>query len=202
MTDVRFDERGLVPAVVQDIRTGQVLMLAYQNQEALEKTFVTGWVHFFSRSRNELWEKGATSGNRLRFHELSLDCDGDAVLIKAEPLGPTCHTGEVSCFYRPWAETAGSNLGETLGRLYRVLEERRRDLPEGSYTAKLFKGGPDAILKKIGEEAGEVIIAGKNGVAGEILWETADLFYHTLVLLAFYGLTPEQLAGELAGRRR
>lgn len=188
--------------MVQDFRTGQVLMLAYQNREALEKTFATGWVHFFSRSRNELWEKGATSGNRLRFQALSLDCDGDAILIKAEPLGPTCHTGEVSCFHRPGTETADGNLGETLGQLFRVLELRRRELPEGSYTAKLFSGGPDAILKKIGEEAGEVIIAGKNGAAAEILWETADLFYHTLVLLAFYGLTTEQLAGELAGRRR
>lgn len=199
---MRFDEKGLVPAVVQDALTGKVLMLGYQNREALQKTVETGWVHFYSRSRGELWEKGATSGNRLRLREITLDCDGDAVLLKAEPLGPTCHTGEVSCFHRPLSKEEGPGLGEVLGDLFRVLAERRETMPEGSYTARLLQGGPDAILKKIGEEAGEVIIAGKNGVAGEILWETADLLYHTLVLLTYYGLGQGELARELAGRRR
>lgn len=199
--DVQFDERGLVPVVVQDAHTGEVLTLAYANREALAQTLLTGYSTFWSRSREELWVKGATSGNRQKVLEVVLDCDHDAVLYRVEPQGPACHTGARSCFHNPvpgaLAEGPGERvppLGEVLETVYRTIQQRLRDLPEGSYVAKMHQAGLDRVLKKVGEEAGEVIIAAKNADAGELSWEASDLLFHLLFTLAELGLSPDDLA--------
>ncbi|RIH90418.1 Phosphoribosyl-AMP cyclohydrolase [Calidithermus terrae] len=199
--DVQFDERGLVPVVVQDAHTGEVLTLAYANREALAQTLLTGYSTFWSRSREELWVKGATSGNRQKVLEVVLDCDHDAVLYRVEPQGPACHTGARSCFHNPvpgaQAEGPGERvppLGEVLETVYRTIQQRLRDLPEGSYVAKMHQAGLDRVLKKVGEEAGEVIIAAKNADAGELSWEASDLLFHLLFTLAELGLSPDDLA--------
>ncbi|MER3445201.1 MAG: bifunctional phosphoribosyl-AMP cyclohydrolase/phosphoribosyl-ATP diphosphatase [Armatimonadota bacterium] len=201
LDDVQFDERGLVPVVVQDAHTGEVLTLAYANREALTQTLLTGYSTFWSRSRDELWVKGATSGNRQKVLEVVLDCDQDAVLYRVEPQGPACHTGAQSCFHNPvpgaQAEEPDERvppLGEVLETVYRTIRQRLRDLPEGSYVAKIHQAGLDRILKKIGEEAGEVIIAAKNADAGELSWEASDLLFHLLFTLAELGLSPDDLA--------
>jgi phosphoribosyl-ATP pyrophosphohydrolase/phosphoribosyl-AMP cyclohydrolase len=218
--DVRFDERGLVPAVVQDARTREVLTLAYMNEESLRRTLAEGETWFWSRSRSELWHKGATSGNTQRVVEARLDCDADALVLLVEPRGPACHTGAVSCFGRDEnaprklggserdsageaaeVEKGAAGIGAVLEELYAVVSERRREMPEGSYTTYLFEKGLNKILKKIGEEAAETIIAAKDEDAGALTAETADLVYHLLVLLVERGLTLEALAGELARRR-
>ncbi|HEU5014689.1 MAG TPA: bifunctional phosphoribosyl-AMP cyclohydrolase/phosphoribosyl-ATP diphosphatase HisIE [Roseiflexaceae bacterium] len=200
---MQFDDNGLIPAIVQHARSGEVLMLGYMNEEALQHTRATGFVTFWSRSRQELWQKGATSGNVLRLVDMRQDCDGDALLVLAEPEGPTCHTGERSCFHRTLdAETATAPQPPSaiLAQLADVIRQRKEDRPEGSYTAKLLTGGVDRIGKKIGEEAAEVIIAAKNRAPDELAWEMADLLYHSLVLLAEQGMTNETVWGEL--RRR
>ncbi|HEX8190256.1 MAG TPA: bifunctional phosphoribosyl-AMP cyclohydrolase/phosphoribosyl-ATP diphosphatase HisIE [Pyrinomonadaceae bacterium] len=199
--DVRFDERGLVPAVVQDARTREVLTLAYMNEESLRRTLAEGETWFWSRSRAELWHKGATSGNTQRVVEVRLDCDADAVVVLVEPRGPACHTGAVSCFGREGGEKDVARVGEVLEELYGVVEARRREMPEGSYTTYLFEKGLNKILKKVGEEAAETIIAAKDEDAGALTAETADLVYHLVVLMVERGLTLEALAGELARRR-
>lgn len=204
--DVRFDERGLVPAIIQDAASGELLMLAYMNRESLEATIATGETHFWSRSRNELWHKGATSGHVQKVVSMTLDCDGDAVLVRVGQTGVACHTGEYSCFHNPLlgGEAGGSptpSLGEVLGALARVVHQRNLDRPEGSYTTKLLAGGLDRVLKKVGEEAGEVIIAAKNHAPAEISWEVADLLYHLLVVLELEQVGLDAIARVLSERR-
>jgi phosphoribosyl-ATP pyrophosphohydrolase/phosphoribosyl-AMP cyclohydrolase len=209
--DVKFDDAGLVPAAVQDARTGEVLMLAYMNAESLRRTIEEGETWFWSRSRAELWHKGATSGNTQRVVGTRLDCDGDAVVVLVEPAGPACHTGERSCFHNtidnaPAGDLAARRgLGEVLEGLYALVESRRRDAPEGSYTAYLFAQGLDKILKKVGEESAETIIAAKNADAGPLVGEASDLIYHLLVLLVERGVPLNAVRDELArrgGKRR
>jgi phosphoribosyl-ATP pyrophosphohydrolase/phosphoribosyl-AMP cyclohydrolase len=200
--DVRFDERGLVPAIVQDARTREVLTLAYMNEESLRRTLAEDETWFWSRSRSELWHKGATSGNTQRVVEVRLDCDSDALVVLVEPRGPACHTGAVSCFASAAKdESAAPGIGDVLEGLYAVVEARRREMPEGSYTTYLFEKGLNKILKKVGEEAAETIIAAKDEDRDALVAETADLVYHLLVLLVERGLTLEALAAELARRR-
>jgi phosphoribosyl-ATP pyrophosphohydrolase/phosphoribosyl-AMP cyclohydrolase len=199
--DVRFDERGLVPAVVQDARTREVLTLAYMNEESLRRTLAEGETWFWSRSRSELWHKGATSGNTQRVVEVRLDCDSDALVVLVEPRGPACHTGATSCFV---SEAGGveANVGAVLEEVYRVVSERRREMPEGSYTTYLFEKGLNKILKKVGEESAETIIAAKDGDNEALKAETADLLYHLVVLLVERGVTLEEVGQVLAHRRK
>ena len=201
--DVRFDERGLVPAVVQDARTREVLTLAYMNEESLRRTLAEGQTWFWSRSRSELWHKGATSGNTQRVVEVRLDCDADALVVLVEPRGPACHTGAVSCFAGGAAEgeRGAAGIGVVLEELYDVVAARRREMPEGSYTTYLFEKGLNKILKKVGEEAAETIIAAKDGDRAALTAETSDLVDHLVVLMVERGLTLEALGGELARRR-
>ncbi len=202
---MKYDANGLIPAIVQHANSGEVLMLGYMNAAAVAATIATQQVTFYSRSRNELWVKGETSGNTLAFQQLRLDCDGDALLVLAIPAGPTCHTGSASCF--AW-NTDGTQNSERipaltmLGRLSDLIVARKEQMPEGSYTTKLFSGGVDRIGKKIGEEAAEMIIAAKNNSTPELMWETADFFYHALVLLANQGVTLDMIMAELAGRHK
>ena len=200
---MKFDENGLLPAIVQHARSGEVLMLGYMNAEALERTLASRHVTFWSRSRQALWTKGETSGNFLQLVELRQDCDGDALLVLAEPHGPTCHTGEPSCFFRTSdgiTTTERMPPSGILTQLTDLIEQRAAERPADSYTTKLLDGGVDRIGKKIGEEAAEVIIAAKNASATELTWELADLLYHSLVLLAQQGLPLESIWSEL--RRR
>ena len=200
---LKFDAQGLIPAVVQDWRDGTVLMVAFMNKEALQKTVTTKSVHFWSRSRQTLWEKGETSGHKLVLKDLFVDCDGDALLVKAEPMGPTCHTGEKACFFsrvdQPGTRTSEA-WGGILERLYQTIEARKRQPSTDSYTSKLLEGGVDRILKKVVEEAGEVALAGKGGKKDEIIYETADLLFHTLVALGYHEITLQDVYQELATR--
>ena len=205
---IKFDASGLVPAIVQDAATGTVLMLAYMNRQSLEKTLETGTTWFYSRSRQELWNKGATSGNVQTVKEMFYDCDGDTLLVKVEQTGAACHEGTYSCFSRRFGE-AESTLTErpafsaatVLTELFAVLEDRRQNPQQGSYTSSLFAKGEDRILKKIGEEAAETIIAAKNHSQGEVIYEMADLWYHCLVLLAAHNISLSALLEELSKRR-
>jgi phosphoribosyl-ATP pyrophosphohydrolase/phosphoribosyl-AMP cyclohydrolase len=202
--ELTFDDRGLIPAVVQDAATGEVLMVAWMNEEALRLTQETGQTHFWSRSRQELWHKGATSGNVMNVREIRVDCDADTLLVLADPAGPACHTGERSCFYRqlgaPSADV-GFRAARILDELFAVILDRQTSRPAGSYTAYLLDAGEDEILKKVGEEAMEVILAAKGQGDGRLVAEMADLIYHLLVLLAARGLSLEVVRGELARRR-
>lgn len=213
LDNIKFDEKGLVPAIIQD-EQGQVLMLAYMNKESLEKTVETGLTWFYSRSRKGLWQKGETSGNTQTVKEISYDCDGDTLLIKVEQKGAACHTGTYSCFNRNLGEAEssvatlfdankvyGQSVSTILHDLYNVINDRKLHPKEGSYTNFLFEHGQDKILKKIGEEAAETIIASKNMNKEEILYEMGDLWYHCLVLLAFHNISPSELLGELQNRR-
>jgi phosphoribosyl-ATP pyrophosphohydrolase/phosphoribosyl-AMP cyclohydrolase len=205
--DVTFDDRGLVPAVLQDAETGEVLMVAWMNREALHLTGETGHAHFWSRSRKTLWHKGETSGSFMNVREIRVDCDGDTLLVRVEPEGPACHTGEGTCFYRrlegEGAQGAvAADARPILNELFAVILERDRDRPPGSYTTALLEAGDDEILKKVGEEAIEVVLAGKGEGDERLVYEVADLVYHLLVLLASRGLTPDDVAAELACRRR
>ncbi len=198
--EVMFDERGLVPAVVQSADDGAVLMLGWMNAEAMARTLETGAVHFFSRSRKRLWRKGETSGNELALVRMAADCDGDAVLVLARPSGPTCHTGERSCFHRPLHGGGGEqDLG--LGALLPVLRQRRRERPEGSYTVELLDD-EDRALRKVAEEAVEVMLAAKNRDRENLVWEMADLVYHLAVVMVAHDVGPEEIGAELAGRAR
>ena len=197
--DVRFDERGLVPAVVQDARTRRVLTLAYMNEESLRRTLAEGETWFWSRSRSELWHKGATSGNTQRVVDLKLDCDGDAILVLVEPRGPACHTGARSCF-GGGVEGGDGDFGAVLEKLYSVVEGRRRERPEGSYTTYLFEQGLNKILKKVGEESAETIIAAKEEDTAALTGEMADLIYHLVVLSVERHVTLGALATELSRR--
>jgi phosphoribosyl-AMP cyclohydrolase / phosphoribosyl-ATP pyrophosphohydrolase len=201
---LRWDERGLVPAIVQDATTGQVLMLAYMNEKALHQTLATGETWFWSRSRGELWHKGATSGNIQQVVDVRLDCDADALLVRVRPAGPACHTGHQSCFYR---RLAGSLHGDpppggVLAHLEGVIQERRDHPRPDSYTCQLLEAGLPRILKKLGEEAVETIVAGQSESDERLASEMADLFYHALVLLAARDLSWADVEGELARRFR
>lgn len=202
LANVHFDANGLVPVIVQDARTGQVLTLAYANLEALEQTLQTRQSTFWSRSRGELWVKGLTSGHTQEVLEVVLDCDQDAVLYKVIPQGPACHTGAESCFHHPLTPTPHPPLGEVLEKVYQTIQQRIRTLPEGSYVAKMHQAGLDRLLKKIGEEAGEVIIAAKNQGSDELAWEASDLLFHLLFVLAEQGVTPADLARTLWERHK
>lgn len=183
---MQFDANGLIPAVVQHARSGEVLMLGYMNEAALHATLESGLVTFWSRSRQALWRKGETSGNLLRLVEVRHDCDGDALLVQAEPDGPTCHTGQPSCFHRTLHDdltTTRPPASGVLARLQDTIRQRRASDDTESYTVRLLRGGVDRIGKKIGEEATEVVIAAKNAAPAELIYEAADLVYHLLVLL-------------------
>ncbi len=200
--EVRFDQDGLVPCVAQDAVTGEVLMLAWMNSEALGKTIETGEVHFFSRSRGELWRKGETSGNLLALVELRVDCDGDALVALVEPAGPACHTGERSCFHRRLADGGVPDpaTAEALGALARVIRERGTADPAQSYTARLL-GDPELAAAKVTEEAGEVVDAVLGESDERVAEEGADLLYHLTVLMATRGIGLERALEVLNGRR-
>lgn len=226
--DLKFNENGLIPAITQDYRTDEVLMMAWMNADSLGKTLETGKVHYFSRSRQSLWLKGETSGHFQFVKSISFDCDADTILLKVEQIGAACHTGHRSCFFRKFeadslkAEHNGkddgpavSEQGSTavdntsseiagsavLSQVFDVISDRLKNPKEGSYTNYLFGKGLDKILKKIGEESSEVIIASKNGNKGEISAEISDLLYHVMVLLVERGMTLEDIYEELKGRR-
>lgn len=204
--EIRWNDSGLAPAIVQDALSGRVLMLGWMNREALDRTIATGRVHFWSRSRQALWKKGETSGNELHLRSLTLDCDGDALLVRADPVGPTCHTGEVSCFFESLVEgadpdrAASSELGPALGALVRIVGERAARRPEGSYTASLLTAGTGRIAQKVGEEGLEVALAAAAGSADEVVNESVDLLYHLLVLLKSAGIDPNRVAAEMTRR--
>jgi phosphoribosyl-AMP cyclohydrolase / phosphoribosyl-ATP pyrophosphohydrolase len=197
---ISFDEKGLIPAIVQDNETGNVLMLAYMNEEALTKTIDTKETWFYSRSRQELWHKGATSGNRQIVKQLSFDCDSDAVLVQVEPLGPACHTGKKSCFYKTEFEVESSNR-DIVHEVIAEIKNRRANPSEESYTSYLFREGIDKVLKKVGEESSEVIIGAKNEDKAELTSELADLLYHSLVLMEITDVSLSDIKNELLKRR-
>jgi phosphoribosyl-ATP pyrophosphohydrolase/phosphoribosyl-AMP cyclohydrolase len=212
---LKFDQQGLIPAILQDAETREVLMVAYMNAEAVRRTVESGDAWFWSRSRQELWHKGATSGNYQRVTRMQVDCDGDAILLEVNPDGPACHTGATSCFFQSIEESLADGSGETAAaseipapsgtgvveELASVIAQRHRDMPEGSYVAGLLAAGIDRIAKKVGEEAAETIIAAKNGAHGEIVWEVADLWFHSLVLLEASGVPVQDVWAELERRR-
>ena len=235
---IRFDANGLVPVVIQDATTNEVLTLAYMNAASYQLTCETGEVWLWSRSRQSLWHKGATSGHTQRVVDIRLDCDGDALVVKVEPRGPACHTGATSCFFQSMLPGSGAaattdevppaaqapdgttaiappevklvphsalELGILLDELYSLIRERQAKRPEGAYTTYLFTAGLDKILKKVGEEAAETIIAAKNEPRTELAAEMADLLYHLLVLMVARDVTPHDVAEILrsrAGKRR
>jgi len=239
MEKITYDEKGLVPAVVQDEKTGEVLMMAYMNKDALQKTLETGRAWFYSRKRKTLWQKGETSGNFQEVKKIFYDCDGDTLLLKVDPKGPACHTGNRSCFYRDLMNDAGriteiteynNNEDEqmikeeentygknpvrekdiskfnselkVLEELVSIIDSRFNELPEDSYVAKLYKGGRERILKKVGEEASEVIIASMSGKKSDTIYETADLIFHLLIALRYDGISVQEIMEELKRRRK
>lgn len=183
MDNIKLDDKGLVTAVVQDANTKEVLTVAYMNKESLEKTLESGETWFYSRSRKELWHKGATSGNVQKVVSIKADCDGDALVVEVLPAGPACHNGTTSCFTNVLLEKAKVGSVGIIPELVKVIEKREQEMPEGAYTTYLFDKGIDKICKKVGEEATEVVIGAKNRDAEEVKWEAADLIYHLLVLL-------------------
>jgi len=201
--ELTFDERGLIPVVAQDHASGEVLTLAYANEESLQLTVETGELHFYSRSREEIWRKGETSGNVLKLRQLRFDCDGDAIVALVEPTGPACHTGERSCFYRELesGNAPGPALHETLVALERTLRSRAAERPEGSYTVKLLDD-PRLIGEKVEEEAEEVVRAAREESDERVAEEAADLLYHLAVLLASREVPQSAAMEVLDGRRR
>ncbi len=216
---LKFDEKGLIPVVVQDFYNNQVLMVAYADKEAITKTVESGYAHYFSRSRQKLWKKGETSGHTQKVKQIFYDCDEDTLLLKVEQKGAACHTNHRSCFYREFyrgktKETEGvidkdfngiiykpdTDKNSILSSLYELLQRRKKEMPKDSYTAKLFKKGINTITKKIGEESAEVIIAMKDGDEGEIIYESADLIFHLLVGLVYFNIPPEMIFKELERR--
>lgn len=213
--NIKFDEKGLVPAIIQQAETGTVLMLAYMNKESLAKTVETGVTWFYSRSRRSLWQKGETSGHVQKVQDIYYDCDADTLLIEVEQTGAACHEGTLSCFSRKLGENEiegeliadtskiyGQSLSGVLHELYHIINDRKLNPKEGSYTTYLFEKGQDKILKKVGEEAAETIIASKNNDKNELISEMSDLWYHCLVLLANHEVTPSELMAELQKRRK
>jgi phosphoribosyl-ATP pyrophosphohydrolase/phosphoribosyl-AMP cyclohydrolase len=201
--EIRFDERGLVPCVAQDFASGEVLTLAYANEESLTLTVETGELHFYSRSREEIWRKGETSGNVLKLRQLRYDCDGDAIVALVEPTGPACHTGERSCFHRELegGDEPAPPSHEALAALQRTLRSRAAERPEGSYTVQLLDD-PKMIGQKVEEEAEEVARAAREEPDERVAEEAADLLYHLSVLLASRGIPQSAVMEVLNGRRR
>lgn len=212
---IKWDAQGLVPAIVQDAVSKDVLMMAYMNKESLERSVETGSTWFWSRSRGELWNKGATSGHTQQIVSMAYDCDGDTLLVRVKQQGPACHTGRYSCFFNnielsggeakavdtPYpADAAAADRFEVLGRLESVIAQRYAERPAGAYTTYLFDKGVDKILKKVGEESAEVIIAAKNEDNDELRSEASDLIFHLMVLLRERGLPLDEIMGELAAR--
>ncbi|WP_226643349.1 bifunctional phosphoribosyl-AMP cyclohydrolase/phosphoribosyl-ATP diphosphatase HisIE [Mesobacillus subterraneus] len=223
LKDLKFDANGLIPAVVQDATTREVLTVAYMNEESLRKSLETRETWFYSRSRQELWHKGATSGNTQKIVEMKYDCDGDSLVVLVDPAGPACHTGAVSCFSenllersveRDSAESSGSTVKrsddqfaslsdfDVMLELEKTIAKREQEMPEGAYTTYLFEKGVDKILKKVGEEASEVIIAAKNRDPEELKWEAADLLYHLMVLLQEQKLPLKEVLAVLNKRKK
>lgn len=202
LSALKFSADGLIPVVTQDARTGAVLMQAYADREALERTLTTHEATYYSRSRGEQWIKGKTSGHTQRVVGVFLDCDGDSVLYRVEQTGAACHTGEYSCFHTPLLDEQppATGLDGTLERVHGTIAERLATLPEGSYVARLHAGGLDRILKKISEESGEVLLAAKNGDRAELATEVADLLFHTLFAMAEVGVSPGDVAAVLQER--
>ena len=204
----QFDAQGLLPCIVQDWVDGTVLMVGFMNQDAWDMTQQSQRVHFWSRSRQQLWKKGETSGHELILKEVFLDCDQDTVLVKAQPIGPTCHTGSRSCFFTPISSAtesavsipAGTAWGGITQRLYETVLHRKAKPSSDSYVSKLMQGDVDRILKKVVEEAGEVILAGKNANREEIIYEMADLWFHSLIMLGHFSISPEEIYQELGKR--
>ncbi|MDD4494643.1 MAG: bifunctional phosphoribosyl-AMP cyclohydrolase/phosphoribosyl-ATP diphosphatase HisIE [Eubacteriales bacterium] len=202
----KFNDKGLMPVIIQDSKSKTVLMLAYMNRLALEKTIETGLTHFWSRSREKLWMKGETSGHIQRVVSMSLDCDCDTLLVNVEQTVAACHTGTFSCFSETVeadccaSDSANGGRIEILQKLYNIILDRKANPKEGSYTKYLFEKGLDKILKKVGEESAEVIIAAKNQNADEIIYEVSDLVYHVMVLLAEREVSPEAIYQELEKR--
>ncbi len=198
--DLKFDEKGLIPAIVVDSKSKAVLTLAYMNKESLGITLEKGLTCFYSRSREQLWLKGETSGNYQHVVSITADCDKDALVVEVEKDGPACHTGQDSCFFNPVFIKEEQSEEFSLRGLYDLLMSRKAEMPQGSYTTYLFEKGLDKILKKIGEESTEVIIAAKAEDKKETIYEIADLAYHVLVLMAQAGITVEEVREELASR--
>ena len=203
---VKLNEQGLVPAIAQDVNNGNILMLGYMNPGSIKRTVEGIQVWFYSRSQEDLWHKGEVSGNYLNLREAWLDCDGDTILLKVDPDGPTCHTGNTSCFFTP-LEGLPEGYEDTdrgpgvLSELYALVQDRQREMPEGSYTVKLLREGVGRIAQKVIEEAGETAIAAAQGDNEHLPSEIADLMYHTMVLMAASGVKPEQVWQELRDRR-
>ncbi len=203
--DVVFGDDGLAPAVVQDAHTGRVLTVAWMNRDALGRTLATGQTWFWSRSRKELWNKGATSGNTQQVTGVATDCDSDAIVVSVVPAGPACHTGQVTCFHVPVSGAVGADNAPfaMLPDLEAIIRQRAADAdPESSYTASLISRGIDTMCKKVGEEATEVAIAAKGGERDQLIYESADLLYHLVVLWQTQDIRLSEVAEELASRRR
>lgn len=209
-TTIEFNERGLVPAIAQDAESGRVLMVAHMDQEALKRTLESGQAWFFSRSRDELWHKGETSGDFLNVVEVRPDCDGDVILLRVNPTGPACHTGNESCFYQEFDRSdwtahgspgASERIGPVLAHLAETIAQRKRGMPDDSYTADLFREGRERIAQKVIEEAGETALAAAAGASDRATSEAADLLYHLTVLLEDSGIPLNDVAQELVRRR-
>lgn len=202
MVELKYDEDGLIPAVIQEYETKQVLMLAYMNEESLRKTINSGMTWFYSRSRQELWNKGATSGNYQHVKTISYDCDGDALLIQVIQDGVACHTGHYSCFYKEMIQRLDEKDIESdiVNRIVKTIKDRKINHIEGSYTNYLLEKGIDKILKKVGEETAEVIIASKNPAKDELIYELSDLIYHVLVLMEIKEVSLDDIKNELNRR--
>lgn len=202
LSNIKYDEKGLIPAIIQDINTNEVLMMAYMNEESLKKTIETKKTWFYSRSRQSLWNKGESSGNFQNVKSISYDCDGDTLLVKVLPKGPSCHTGTNSCFFNRVIEEENKASSAILNQLYKTIEDRRINPLKGSYTNYLFDKGIDKILKKVGEENAETIIAAKNNSKEELTYEASDLIYHLLVLFVNQGVSLEDIYEELEKRHK
>jgi phosphoribosyl-AMP cyclohydrolase / phosphoribosyl-ATP pyrophosphohydrolase len=197
---LKFDDKGLIPAIVQDFTTGQVLMMAYMNADALKKTSETGLATFYSRSRQRLWTKGETSGNTMKVIDIQKDCDADTLLLRVKPEGPACHTGNTSCFFEK--EFILNEQFGFLRQLEDLLRKRKSDMPEGSYTSKMFASGLDKITQKVGEEAVETVIASKNDDDAAFIYEASDLLFHLMLLAVEKGIPFVKFVEELERRHR
>ncbi len=202
MSLIKFDEKGLVPVIVQDSTTAEVLMTAWANEEALKLTADSGELTLWSRSRKELWKKGETSGNVMKVIELRIDCDGDTLLAIVDPAGPACHTGKRTCFYRSLWGKENSTEATFLGRLWQYLNKRRSESPEESYTARLLAKGPSRVAQKVGEEGVETAIAAATGDRDGFRYEAADLLYHLLVACISTGVSFKEVLDELMSRHK
>jgi phosphoribosyl-ATP pyrophosphohydrolase/phosphoribosyl-AMP cyclohydrolase len=202
MSLVKFDEKGLVPIVVQDSISAEVLMTAWANEESLKLTAISGKLTLWSRSRKEIWEKGSTSGNVIKVIEFRIDCDGDTLLAIVEPSGPACHTGKRTCFYRSLWGTENSTESTFLGRLWYCLNKRKLESPEESYTARLLAKGHSRVAQKVGEEGVETAIAAATGDKNGFRYEAADLLYHLLVACISIGVPFNEVLTELASRHK